>query len=63
MAAASRLAAPLGLRSQIVEVDVAVVVAATTTTFMPGHHRAAALVPCALEGMRHTLRPTSPRLR
>ena len=34
----------------------------TTTTFMPAMTADAALVPCAEEGMRHTLRPAWPRL-
>ena len=36
---------------------------ATTTTFMPASTAEAALVPCALAGIRQTVRPCSPRLR
>ncbi len=36
---------------------------ATTTTRMPAITALAALVPCADEGMRHTARSPSPRLR
>ena len=33
----------------------------TTTTFIPAITALAALVPCALAGIRQTLRPWSPR--
>ena len=49
------------LGAEIVDVDVAARVAATTTTSMPTMLAEAGLVPCAEEGIRHTLRCGSPR--
>jgi hypothetical protein len=40
-----------------------VVAVLTTTTFMPAITALAALVPCALAGMRQTVRSCSPRER
>ena len=48
-------------RLQVVEVDGAVLVASTTATRMPAMTALAALVPCALEGIRQTSRSVSPR--
>ena len=50
------------LGAQVVEVDVAELVARDDDDLHAGEHRAdAALVPCALDGMRQTMRSSSPR--
>ena len=54
----------LGLRPQVVDVDVAVAVGrTTTTTCMPAIDALAGLVPCADAGMSTTSRAASPRSR
>ena len=51
----------LRLGAEIVDVDVASASQAITTTSMPTMLAEAGLVPCAEEGIRHTLRCGSPR--
>ena len=51
------------LRAQVVEVDVAELVARHDHDAHAREHRGAAFVPCALDGMRHTSRSVSPLAR